>query len=61
MKKFEGFRVVVYLVLTICALATVFPLIPLLFASLKNVDEFQNTGSLTPPTNWFNFHNFTVS
>ncbi len=61
MKKFDLFKIVAYLILTICALATVFPLIPLLFASLKGKEEFQNTGSLNPPKNWFNFHNFAVA
>ena len=61
MKNRDMFKVISYLILSICAFATVFPLVPLFFASLKGRDEFLNTGSLTPPKNWFNFHNFQVA
>ncbi len=39
----------------------VFPLVPLIFAAFKGRDEFNNSGSLTPPKDWFNFHNFAVA
>ena len=61
MKKLNAFKVFIYIFLSVMAVAMVFPLVPLVFAALKGRDEFENTGSLTPPKNWFNFHNFSVA
>lgn len=61
MKKIETFKVIIYLVLTVIGVAIVFPLVPLIFAAFKGRDEFLNTGSLTAPKNWFNFHNFAAA
>lgn len=61
MKRLDTFKVIIYIVLTVICLAMVFPLVPLIFASLKGHDEFYNTGPLTPPHDWFNFHNFYLA
>ncbi|MDW4571918.1 carbohydrate ABC transporter permease [Microbacterium sp. M3] len=45
-------------------IATLFVLVPLsvlLFASLKDKQEYATTGPLTPPSNWFNLDNFATA
>jgi multiple sugar transport system permease protein len=61
MKNKNLFKVVLYLLLTVVSFAMVFPLVPLIFASLKGATEFNDTGPLTPPKNWLNFHNFAIA
>jgi multiple sugar transport system permease protein len=61
MKKIDAFKVIIYIVLSIISIIIVFPLVPLIFASFKNRDEFQNTDSLTPPSDWTNFENFSAA
>lgn len=50
-----------YLSLIIAALCTLLPLVSVLFASLKTAQEYGTTGSLEPPSNWFNFDNFVIA
>jgi multiple sugar transport system permease protein len=61
MKRIDAFKTIIYIVLTVICLAMVFPLIPLIFASFKGHTEFYDSGPLTPPKNWFNFHNFYLA
>lgn len=61
MKRLDTFKVIIYIVLTVICFAMVFPLIPLIFASFKNHTEFYDSGPLTPPKDWFNFHNFYLA
>jgi ABC-type glycerol-3-phosphate transport system permease component len=37
------------------------PLVVVLFASFKTHEEYNSTGPLTPPGNWFNFDNFATA
>jgi multiple sugar transport system permease protein len=61
MRKVDTFKIFVYFILSVISIIIVFPLVPLLFASFKNRDEFQNTDALTPPTDWTNFENFIAA
>ncbi len=61
MKKVETFKVIIYTLLSVISIIIIFPLVPLIFASFKNQDEFRNTSALTPPNDWTNFENFTAA
>ena len=61
MKRIDTFKVIIYLVLSVICIAMVFPLIPLIFASFKDHQEFYDSQPLSPPHNWFNFHNFYLA
>ncbi|WIN00832.1 carbohydrate ABC transporter permease [Actinoplanes oblitus] len=50
-----------YLSLALASLVVLIPLVVVLFASLKTHAEYNTTGPLTPPANWFNFHNFATA
>lgn len=54
-------RVLVYLSLTIAAVAVLLPLTTLLFASLKTAKEYTTTSAFTPPSDWLNFSNYALA
>lgn len=60
MKKFLT-NSLMYLSLIVIAVAIVIPLIALVFAALKNPQEFIQTGPFDPPSNWLNIENFLVA
>ena len=41
------------------AFVALLPIVSIFFASLKSGEEYSSTGPLTPPSNWFNFDNYT--
>ncbi len=43
------------------SLVLLLPLVVILFASFKSAREYVTTTPLTPPTDWFNFSNFTTA
>jgi multiple sugar transport system permease protein len=50
-----------YLSLVLAGIVCLGPLTVVLFASLKTKEEYAQTGPLDPPSNWFNFDNFTTA
>ncbi|WP_433379529.1 carbohydrate ABC transporter permease [Actinoplanes sp. CA-142083] len=50
-----------YSSLVLASLVVLVPLVVVLFASFKTHTEYGSTGPLTPPENWFNFHNFATA
>ena len=50
-----------YVTLVLASFVVLFPLVVVLFAALKTHAEYSTTGPLTPPRNWFNFHNFATA
>lgn len=47
-----------YASLVLACLCSLVPLITILLAAFKTSDEYNSTGPLVPPRNWFNFSNF---
>ncbi|HWS32085.1 MAG TPA: carbohydrate ABC transporter permease [Actinoplanes sp.] len=43
------------------SMVVLIPLVVVLFASLKTHEEYNRTGPLTPPENWFHFANFATA
>jgi ABC-type glycerol-3-phosphate transport system permease component len=54
-------RTAKYVSLVLASLVVLIPLVVVLFASLKTHSEYNSTGPLTPPENWFNFDNFATA
>lgn len=54
-------RSVTYLSLSLVALAIALPLVALVFAALKDSQEFIQTGPFDAPSNWFNVQNFFIA
>jgi multiple sugar transport system permease protein len=50
-----------YLSLIVITVAIVIPLIALVFAAMKNPQEYIQTGPFDPPSNWLNLENFLVA
>jgi len=50
-----------YVSLAIAVPVSLFPLLVVLFASLKTKEEYGRTSPLVPPENWFNFSNFVTA
>jgi len=50
-----------YLSLIVAAAVVIIPMLVFVFISLKTAKEATNTGPLTPPKNWLNFHNYQVA
>jgi multiple sugar transport system permease protein len=50
-----------YASLVVGVLVALVPLTVILLTSLKGESEATTTGPLTPPKNWFNFHNYVVA
>jgi raffinose/stachyose/melibiose transport system permease protein len=48
-----------YLTLLLGAFIALLPIVVVLFASLKTGTEYAQSGPLTPPSDWFNFDNYT--
>jgi len=60
MKKFFT-NTLMYLSLIVISVAIIIPLIALVFAAMKNPQEYIQTGPFDPPSNWLNFDNFLVA
>ena len=54
-------RTAKYASLVLASLVILVPLVVVLFAALKTHAEYNATGPLTPPQNWFNFANFATA
>jgi multiple sugar transport system permease protein len=50
-----------YASLIVATAVVVVPLLVFVFISLKTPNEVSDTSPLTPPKNWFNFHNYRVA
>jgi multiple sugar transport system permease protein len=50
-----------YLSLVVATAVVVVPLLVFVFISLKTPNEVSDTNPLSPPKNWFNFHNYRVA
>ena len=50
-----------YASLVIASAVTLLPMVVVLFASLKSSKEYNTTGPLVPPQDWFNFENFVTA
>jgi ABC-type glycerol-3-phosphate transport system permease component len=50
-----------YASLVLASLVVLVPLVVVLFASFKTHAEYNTTGPLTPPRDWFNFDNFATA
>ncbi|MFC7529197.1 carbohydrate ABC transporter permease [Actinoplanes sp. GCM10030250] len=54
-------RTAKYASLVLASLVVLIPLVVVLFAALKTSAEYNATGPLTPPRNWFNLDNFATA
>jgi ABC-type glycerol-3-phosphate transport system permease component len=54
-------RTAKYTSLVIASLVVLVPLVVVLFAAFKTHREYNSTGPLVPPHNWFNFDNFATA
>ena len=54
-------RSVKYATLVLASIVVIVPLVVVLFASFKTHAEYNTTGPLTPPRNWFNVDNFVTA
>jgi raffinose/stachyose/melibiose transport system permease protein len=54
-------RAAKYASLVLASLVVLVPLVVVLFASFKTHAEYNSTGPLTAPHDWFNFHNFATA
>lgn len=50
-----------YLSLLVSCLASLIPLLVIVFASFKNRTELTSSGAFDPPQNWFNFTNYIAA
>ncbi len=57
--KYSTMSFLKYASLILGALAALLPIIVVFFASFKTKQEYAATSPLMPPTNWFNFSNYT--
>ena len=60
-KKTELGSVIKYIFLVISALASLLPMIVVLFGSFKTTKEFSTTSPLAMPQSWLNFENFKTA
>lgn len=58
LRESKLYRTMRYVILVLMCAFVVIPIVPVIFTALKTGAEMRETNFLTPPTNWFNFHNF---
>ncbi|OAB47118.1 carbohydrate ABC transporter permease [Paenibacillus antarcticus] len=57
--KYTIASILKYLSLIIATLVVLIPIVVIIFASLKTGQEYATSNPLEPPTNWFNFANYS--
>ncbi|MBQ5316273.1 MAG: carbohydrate ABC transporter permease [Oscillospiraceae bacterium] len=55
------YKVLRYVILVLACVFVLIPLIPLVFMAFKTGAEYSATSVLTPPSNFFNFYNFSYA